>query len=140
MTDIDKPHIEERVNDWKRRLESLYTLVEESLASLEGVECKTNRHVTMHEELMQKFDVNPQQLKILDIYKNEQIVVSFKPIGLWVIGANGRVDILSKQGAYILVDQADPGQEPEWNVFSPQDRRSGSCFDSSFIRELVRQA
>jgi hypothetical protein len=140
MVNIDKACIEERVKEWKRRLESLYAFVEEPLAALKGVRCEKKRQVTMYEELMQNFDVNSQQLPILDIYRNETLIVSFKSIGLWVIGANGRIDILTEKGAYILVDKAKFGQPAEWNVFSPQNRRSGSPFDSSFILELVRQA
>jgi len=141
MTDIvNKRYVEERVEEWKRRLESLYALVVEPLADLKGVRYEKKRQVTIHEGLMQNFHVSPQQLPILDIYKDEIIVVSFMPIGLWVIGANGRIDILTEKGAFILVDKAEYSQPPEWNVFSPQNRGSGSSLDSSFILELVRQA
>jgi len=140
MIKIDKQHIEDRVNDWVKRLDSLYTFVEKALVHLDGVRCQRNRNITMYEDLMQKNDVSPQQLPILDIYKNENIVVSFKPIGLWVIGANGRIDILSKNGVHLLVDKADYGQTAEWNLFFPQNRQSAHPFDSSFILKLVNQA
>jgi len=140
MTDLNRPYIEERIEEWKSRLETLYASVEGSLAGLNGVTCKKERQVRMYEKLMQDFRVSPQPLPILDIYKNGTIVVYFKPIGLWVIGANGRIDILTEKGAYILVDKATYGQPPEWNVFYPQNRRSGSRFDPSLIVKLVKQA
>ncbi|MGO8882042.1 MAG: hypothetical protein ACLPVO_19695 [Desulfomonilaceae bacterium] len=140
MTGIDKSYIERRVKEWKKRLESLYALVEKSLADLNGVRCEKKQHVTMYEGLMQSNDVSPKKLPVLDIYKNKMMVASFKPIGLWVVGANGRIDILTENGAYILVDKADYGQEPEWNVFPPQNRQSRFLLDSSFIRELIEKA
>jgi len=36
----------------------------------------------------------------------------FQPKGLWVIGANGRVDLITKAAAPILVDQSEPLSRP----------------------------
>lgn len=138
MTEIDKPDIEGRVEDWLQRLAALYTFVERTLENSENIECKSTKHMTMHEELMQKFDVEPKRVPILDIYKSKTVIASFKPVGLWVIGANGRVDILTKSGAFILVNVADKGEKSDWKVYSPQNRRKGTDFDVTFIEELVK--
>mgnify|MGYP001342180468 CR=1 FL=1 len=141
MTDsIDKARVVERVDDWVRRVETLYTLIEHVVANVAGVACEKSSNMTMHEELMHKYGVPPQQISILDIRKNGKIVVSFKPVGLWVVGANGRIDILMKKGGYYLVDKADFGQPPRWEAFPPQNKRAGIPFDATFILDLVRQA
>jgi len=136
---LDKPHVEERVSEWKKRLKDLFSLFEDALSHLKGVECKQTRHTEMYEGLMQAHDVKAQSLPILDVYKNGKMIFSVKPIGLWVIGANGRVDILTERGAYIVVDVAEYGQFPKWRVFSPKDRTSGAFLDSSFIVNLADQ-
>jgi len=93
----------------------------------------------MYEELMQKYNVGSEDIPMLDIYKNKVIIATFKPVGLWVIGANGRIDILIESGAYIVVDTAEKGKKPEWKVFTPKNRKSGKNLDSSLIMELVNQ-
>jgi hypothetical protein len=138
MTKIDKPYIKGRVKDWLQRLAALYSFVERTLENSENIECKSTNHMTMYEELMQKSDVEPERVPILDIYKNKTVIASFKPVGLWVVGANGRVDILTKSGAFILVDVADKGKKSDWKVYTPRNRRKGTDFDVTFIEELVK--
>lgn len=137
--EISKPYIESRVNDWMKRVGDLYALVKASFADSQEIECRSARHIMMHEELMQKFGVAPKRVPILDIYKDKTLIASFKPVGLWVLGANGRVDILTKSGAFILADVAEKGNGSEWKVFAPDNRRKGAVFDSDFISGLVRE-
>ena len=136
--EIDKTYIEKRVNDWITRVKNLYSLTEKVAKNRGGI-CHENGTVYMYEELMKEFDVNPTQLPILNLCnKNDEKVATFRPIGLWVIGANGRVDILTKNGAYILVDVTKTNfEKPNWQVYSPQDKKHGKKFDESFIAELV---
>ncbi len=140
LNDIDQSYIKERVKDWKDRLNHLYLLVEEILFDQKNIVCKKTRHTILYEELMQKYNVNSEDIPILDIYKNKMIIATFKPVGLWVIGANGRIDILTESGAYIVVDTAETGKKPAWKVFTPKNRKSGKNLDSSLIMELVNQA
>lgn len=139
MNDIDKSYIKESVKSWKVRINSLYSLVEETLSGQKNLVCKKTRHTTMYEELMQKYNVGSEEIPILDIYKNKVIIATFKPVGLWVLGANGRIDILTESGAYIVVDTAKTGKKPEWKVFTPKNRKSEKNLDSSLIMELVNQ-
>jgi len=138
MSEINKPHIEKRVRDWIRRVNKLYSFVRNSLSNIEGVECKTTKKVTMYEELMQTFDVPPTDIPILDIYKENILIASFKPLGLWVVGANGRIDILTKLGGYILVNLAENGCDAKWEVFAPTNKQKAQSFNANFIKKLAR--
>ena len=137
MPNIDKSHIQQRVEDWKKRIEDLYAFVENELSQLPGVSIKKDRYVQMYEELMVKFDVEAQSIIILDVYKNGNLALSFKPVGLWVIGANGRIDILTSKGSYILVDRAEHGDNSQWVIYSPKNRRSGETLTSEIILKLM---
>jgi len=140
LNHIDQSYIKERIRNWKVRLNHLYLRVEEILSVQNNIVCKKTRHTILYEELMQKYKVDSETIPILDIYKNKVIIATFKPVGLWVIGANGRIDILTESGAYIVVDTAEIGQKPAWKVFTPKNRKSGKNLDSSLIMELVNQA
>lgn len=137
MNEIDKPYIESRVTDWLQRIGQIYDSVRNTLGNVRNIECLTTRKVVMHEELMQKYNVAPTDVPILDINKSDKLLASFKPIGLWVIGANGRIDILTKDGAFILVDVSEKGAQSNWKVYTPKNRKDGRIFDSSFINDLV---
>lgn len=132
-----KKEIALRVQDWIDRIDALYALIREVLAGHENISICTSHSVFMHEELMQKCNLPSVKLPALDIKKNNQIVVTAKPVGLWVIGANGRVDLLSEKGSYILVAQAAHGTKPNWQVFSPSNREKSVKFDRAFIKKMV---
>ena len=139
MGKIDKEYIENRVKDWKERLAELYKNVEQALSDHREIAYKKDRMTTMNEELMQKFDVHPEQIPLLDIYKNDVLIATFKPIGLWVIGANGRVDILTKKGSYIVVDTSDKGAAPSWKVYTPENRKQGIELDKNFLEKIINE-
>lgn len=137
MTEINKEYIEERVNDWVQRINTVYSLVKSSLSNVQGVQCTEDKKTQMHEDLMQKYEVSPIVLPILDVNKGNELIASFKPIGLWVIGANGRIDILTRNGSYILVDIADKKAVPDWRVYTPTNRKESVAFNKEFLSGLV---
>lgn len=136
--EIDKPYIERRVAEWANRIDALYSIVQDALSGMREISTSMSRSISMNEELMQKYSVPGRELPILDIKKNGQIIATLKPIGLWVIGANGRVDLLSEKGSYILVDHAEHGTTPDWKVFTPSNRTKSESFDANFIRRAVK--
>jgi len=139
MNDIDRSYVEKKVRDWKDRLESLYLLVEDTLSGRENIVCSRKRHTTMYEGLMHKYNVEAEELPVLDIYKDKVMIATFEPIGLWTTGGDGRIDILTKSGAYIIAGTGEKGKKSEWEVFTPKDRRSARNMDSSLIMDLVSQ-
>lgn len=138
MSEIDKKYIENRVNDWKKRIVDIFSFVKESCSNHPEIDFGENKTTQMHEELMQKFGVSPVELPILEIKKNKELLASFKPKGLWVIGANGRIDILTKEGSFILVDISEKEEPSIWKVFAPSNRRKSVDFDKKFITDLVK--
>ncbi len=140
MNDIDKSYVEERVREWKDRLSSLYLLVEDTLSGRKNIVCSRKRHTTMYEGLMHRYNVEAEELPILDVYKDKVMIAMFEPIGLWVTGSDGRIDILTESGAYIVAGTAEEGKKPGWKVFTPGDRKTGRNMDSSLIMDLVNQA
>jgi hypothetical protein len=137
MSEIDKPYIESKVKDWLDRIENVYNTVKTTLKDFNDIKIVSTRQFLMYEELMQQFDVPPTNVPILDLKQRGSLLATFKPVGLWVIGANGRIDILTKDGAFILVDVSEKGSPSTWKVYTPKNRKDGKQFDSTFIKELV---
>ncbi len=73
----------------------------------------------------------------LDIYNKDRITATIKPIGLWIIGANGRVDILFKDGAVTLVDEAERFQAASWVAHKSPRKDKGVKFDRNYLFDLL---
>ena len=75
----------------------------------------------MSEELMQKFAVVDRELRVLDVIRDEQVIVSFVPRGLWLIGTWGRIDMITRDRTITVVAIKENGHY-EWK-FAPSDNR-----------------
>ena len=118
---IDAEHVRRRVDDWEARLSGLYAKIGEWLP--DGWEAHRGVPVVMDAKMMQKFGVEAKQLPTLELHSQSGQVVKLVPDALWIIGANGRVDLKGDGGRYIIIDTADNFEEPRWEV-SRADRRS----------------
>lgn len=136
--EITKEHIEKRVNDWKTRILDLYKEVDQWLSSSE-YSIKSGNSISMYEELMQKFNVPADTMDTADIYKKDKIILSIKPKGLWIIGANGRIDILTSKGSYTLVDFSDQFKKPVWHIYSSKDiqKKNGKVFNKEELLNIL---
>ncbi len=90
----------------------------------------------MHEELMEQFGVPATEQPTLRL-DDEHRYALFKPKGLWVIGANGRIDLYTSKGTFIMVDLAEHGATPRWTIFRTNQNRDGEPFKPEMIANLV---
>jgi hypothetical protein len=132
---VTKELVEERVQDWKNRLSAFFQEVR-AWAEKNGWRVENSGNVVMHEELMQKFGVPATQQPMLRLNPGHGYAL-FKPKGLWVIGANGRIDLHTSKGTFIIVDLADYGSTPRWTIFRASQKRDGDLFTPDMIANLV---
>jgi hypothetical protein len=112
--ELTQDHVVRRVDDWAHRIDDLYALIESWLPTPYRV--RTRRHVAMHEELMVKYGVPARNLPVLEIFDGDRLLLSIEPRGLWIIGANGRLDVKRPREPYIIVDDAENFAEPRWRI------------------------
>jgi hypothetical protein len=92
----------------------------------------------MHEELMRKFNVPPTQMPTFEVIRGTERVMRVQPKGLWIIGANGRVDLITKKASYILVDEAEPSTPASnWHYYASGDKRRATEFDQAHFVSLL---
>ena len=94
--------------------------------------------VRMDEELMRKYQVSPRELPVLDITRGEHPVAHIEPRGLWIIGANGRLDFLVGSNQYIIVDNAENFHAPSWMIAQFSDRRKRKPFDRQTFVSVIQ--
>ncbi|EIC21630.1 hypothetical protein [Thiorhodovibrio frisius] len=136
-TTISKEHVEKRVDDWVKRIANLYSSIQEWLDPLPSYEIKKENDVRMYEELMQKNDISERTLTSLEIYFEGSIVATVKPIGLWIVGANRRVDILLNKGAIMLVDISEHFEAPIWISHQRPKTGKGEEFNKEYFFNLL---
>jgi len=135
QTTVTKELVQERVRDWKNRLSDLFQEVR-IWAMGNGWQVDSSGAVVMHEELMEKFDVPATKQPTLRL-DDKRGYALFKPKGLWVIGANGRIDLYTSKGTFIIVDLAEHGAAPRWTIFRASQKRDGDLFKPEMIANLV---
>lgn len=122
----------ERLADWQKRVGQLYREIESNLpddlvATREG---KTHNYEDPAREAGLSSDEVPR-LDVLRIARrsDESFVAILRPRHLWIIGANGRLDLevahgTRRLGYYIIIDRSAPLSGPaDWN-FAPLSNRS----------------
>jgi hypothetical protein len=114
---LDKAMVEELVADWKKRLTDLYATI---ATWLEGTEytLKPSSKRKFYEGPMYYNDVPPTMVDTATIYKGKEFLIAIRPIGLWVIGSNGMVELSSLNGnSHSLLDTANEFETPQWVLF-----------------------
>jgi len=131
---ISREHVLQRLRDWRDRVHKLYDEIERVL---QGTSFRTNRegkHISA-EELPLRVGLTETELPKIDILRivrpDSTNAAILYPRGLWIIGANGQIDlrILPSVGGsqnYVLLDQSEPFTRPaKWirlPIGSPFDR------------------
>ncbi|MEX0812939.1 MAG: hypothetical protein WD048_12040 [Chitinophagales bacterium] len=134
---VNKAHVQRRVRDWKRRVSKLYKDIQNWLTDKPEYTLVTGQPMRMFEEPMEQFVVQPQNIDTADLFKDKQLLLTFKPKGLWVIGANGRIDIISRKGNYILIDYSEQFEKPKWHIYTTQDRKNGKPFNKTELLNIL---
>lgn len=132
---VDAAHIRRRADDWENRLKALFEEIDSWLP--EGWETHWGKPVVMHEELMQKYGVAKKFLPTLELRNRSGHIVRLEPRSLWIIGGNGRVDLKHDGTRYLIVDQAENFEKPDWQVVNAQERWEREEFTRDWLQSNV---
>jgi len=133
--EITAEYVNERVDDWLQRLDALFRQIK-AWAAATGWTAEDGAPIPMREEKMERFGVAERKQPTLRVRSGKGPEIWIKPKGLWVIGANGRVDMYSRKGAFTLVDVADTFQAPQW-VLHRIGKRDGQPFNPQQLADMV---
>jgi hypothetical protein len=136
---FERSYVVERIADWVSRINNVYTNVEDWSAGLD-FSIDKSRTVLMSEELMQKFAVPDRDLQILDLAKNGTSLLSFVPVGLWLFGSTGRIDIISKNGTTLLLNTAHSLDPPKWMILLDKANRQFEPWSKEAFLKLLKDA
>lgn len=136
--EAERERIERRVEDWLRRLDDLKAQIGRWTAGLPLSEIIDRPPVTMNEDLMREYGVEARAMPSFDVLARRHRAVRFQPKGLWTLGGNGRVDLVTPASALILVDRSEPLSSPSrWTVYRLRERMRGIPLDGEVFRHVV---
>jgi hypothetical protein len=140
----NKKHVLARLRDWQARVHALYDAVQKTLGSDYAYDRSGNQESA--EDMVQRVRLDPAKVPKLDILRIEQdgkAVATFVPRGLWIIGANGRVDVIitPRSGGrrlFMLIDHSLPlSSESDWRIVRPSDQLHQPPFLPERFGELL---
>jgi hypothetical protein len=123
------------VDDWATRIEDLYANIENWLPA--GWQAERRRVVRMDEEMMRKFGVPARELPALDLVHPGVLEAYIEPRGLWIIGMNGRLDLIRHPLHFIIIDSAKSFGRPKWQIASVFERRKLKPFGRVSLRSIL---
>lgn len=131
---LDFTHVLQRVADWKARLDSLYNDVTSWFPELQH---DRRDFVEMNEEIMREYGVAPVSLPILRFLDGKDELARFVPRGLWIIGANGRVDLFTKRKQYLIVDRSEYFSPALWEIAPALQRQQSKPFTKVVLQDTL---
>lgn len=131
---IDRAYVERRLDDWRMRVGNLYADIRAWLPAAWSM--VDGPAVPILEDLMLRFDVPQQMIPTKTLLRDGTKAGRLEPRGLWIIGANGRVDIVLPNAHYIVVDRTDSFEAPNWQVASILARREQRPLNRDLVQQI----
>jgi Holliday junction resolvase-like predicted endonuclease len=122
---------------WEKNVKELYEVIINWYNGIANVTFELSRTVCMSEEMMQKYAVSDRELPILDILSEGHVLASFVPRGLWLIGAWGRIDIITPTQTRMLVMLRVENQSLQWHIVSHDNRRETKLLTRELMQQLL---
>ena len=134
---IDSNHIMKRIEDWEKRVNELMKNIVEWARGHPEWQIEQGNMIQREEHLMKKYGVPPRSLPTLNMY-NRGRRISIVPSALWIVGANGRVNMITNSSLYILVDRGgEEGNPSDWHYSTPDTKPHTKPFDKeAFVKIL----
>lgn len=137
---ITKGEVEARVRDWIRRLEELYGRLDKWLPRDSEAQVRKEHLAQVVEPPMSQFKVAPHRIPTYTVLIGKRRI-SFVPSALWVVGANGRVNVSTNVRQHMLIDiGGKDGKESDWQLVLPDDRDSLRAFNRQAFIALLEEA
>lgn len=143
---VTKREVEGRLRDWERRLRELFARVEQWSVALWGDGCVTHGSIVPPlEYMMEEAGVSSRRLPTLTVQAGPR-VISFEPRCLWIIGANGQIDVfveggpLSRQPGvpHALFDMGrEDGQPSDWQIRNRNPRKVLEPFTKEVLLRIA---
>ena len=128
----------EKIDDWIVRLNKLYNRVEKWTPS--NYKIHRSEISQRIEKPLQHYHILPKKLPTLALFLNKERIV-FVPSSLWILGADGRINLTTNRKQYTLVDLRTSQEEPSnWQIVVDDVRKGTEPFDFEYFLQILSNA
>lgn len=142
---IRRDHVMARLRDWRDRVHRVYDQIQEGLGPGYAYD-RSGKHRTM-EEMVQRAGIEEADVPAIDILRIERpqgtLRATLQPRYLWIVGANGRLDLLiarpnGGRRLFTIYDLAPPmSGASDWRLVSLADQLHEPPFRVDRLQELL---
>jgi hypothetical protein len=134
---ITREYIVERITDWEIRIGRLFNTIREWSVERPEWTLEERRITQRTEQLMREQEVDPRELPALNLF-NRNFRVAFVPSALWIVGADGRINIVTNDNLYILVDRRENDNLPsDWQITTIPERPVTETFTREIFLRIL---
>lgn len=135
---LTKSYVQKRLRDWGRRIDALFKQIERWAVDEWGEDSVTwSKRKQLQEYPMKQVGVPARQFPVLEIQAGKR-QVTFLPNCVWIIGANGRIDVVANGHHYTLCDHAgEDGESSDWQITHPDPRIILEPFSRKVFRRIA---
>jgi hypothetical protein len=127
---------ETRITDWIKRLNSLFDQLDAWSADVPGARIERSEMDQQIEGLMEQFAVKARKVPTFTVFLGKNRI-AFVPSALWIVGANGRVNVMTNYRQYALVDLGGKNREPsDWRLVLPNAKNNLAPFEKALFLKL----
>jgi hypothetical protein len=135
---IDAKAVRAQVADWTARLKSLYSQFDDWVQEHPGATVSRGEIKQSIEPLMKQFHVAPRQIPTYTVVVDEKWRIAFVPSAVWIVGANGRIDITTNIRHHMLFDVGGRNGAPsDWQLGVTGSRKFVIPFDKTAFLNLL---
>jgi hypothetical protein len=134
----------QRLQDWRSRVHALYDRIECALGA--DYSCDRTGKYQSSEDRVQEAGLSPDDVPPIDILRIEcagKEVAVVRPRSLWIIGANGRLDLVVTSRTrgrrlFMLYDLSSPMEDrTDWRIVRPTEMLYQPVFEPEQFSELL---
>jgi hypothetical protein len=137
---VDAKRVKDRVTDWVSRLEKLYSKLDEWAKALPDVSVRRNTMPQLIEPIMERTSVPAREVPVFSLIVNKKYRVDFIPSSIWIIGANGRVNVTTNSRQKSLVDMGGENSAPSrWHLVGDDPDKPLVPFNREAFLKLLQE-
>ena len=135
---IDAKAVRAKVADWTTRLKSLYSQLDDWVQGYPGASVIHGEIKQSIEPLMKQFQVAASYIPTYTVVVDKKWQIAFVPSAVWIVGANGRIDITTNVRHHILFDVGGRnGAASDWQLGVTGTRKFVIPFDKTAFLNLL---
>lgn len=136
---VNAATVKRRVTGWIERLNALFDKLDTWAAAVPNVRIERDQLPQQIEDMLTRFSVKVRNVPTFTVFVEKKYRIAFVPSALWIVGANGRVNVTTNYRQYALLDLAEPGRPSDWQLLVAGSKTRFKPFEQDLFLKLLAE-